>query len=249
LATEGPFPWKEASKRRPGADSCATRLDMPGAGWPIHAILSRRRGSLGERGRPHASFLRPHEVILAMRTKLPTNIPVFIRALEATPKNLGDIARVIGVSRRTMSRYVSAAPPFLSHQQWNALADEVRPHDAALAQELVAMGNVQAFAHGLAQVVVTPPQAAPPAAQPAPPPQVAPKPQPQLDSARADAVVYAAAEALDASPRQLRPAIAAAFARAVELGCTCEQIAGALTPKAARKPEPPAKGPGSAARG
>ncbi|MHB8416835.1 MAG: hypothetical protein ACYDCL_02080 [Myxococcales bacterium] len=182
-----------------------------------------------------------------MSTKLPTHIPVFIRALQASGKLQGEMAQVIGVSRRTMSRYVSAATPVLSQAQWNALADEVRSRDPDLALELAAMGDAQALAFGVGNVVIQRPVPPPPAAPALPPPPPPPKPSPHLDSALAAAVVYAAAEALDVSPRQVRPVIAAAFARAVELGCTVEQIARALAPERARPPDATAEGTSSTA--
>ncbi|MDP9001553.1 MAG: hypothetical protein M3O46_15745, partial [Myxococcota bacterium] len=60
-----------------------------------------------------------------------------------------------------------------------------------------------------------------------------------------DAVVCAAAEALDVSPRAVRPALLAAFARASELGLTLERSLeglrrhGPTAPRAEKTRPPP----------
>jgi len=51
----------------------------------------------------------------------------------------------------------------------------------------------------------------------------------------AEAVLCAAAEVMDASPRALRPALRIAFARARELGLSLEQMEQALAPPEAPK--------------
>jgi len=58
-----------------------------------------------------------------------------------------------------------------------------------------------------------------------------------VSPAQADAVLCAAAERLDVSPRQLRPVLAAAFARALEMGLSTAALAQAFS-----APERPPKG-------
>ena len=56
-----------------------------------------------------------------------------------------------------------------------------------------------------------------------------------------DVVVCAAAEALDVSPRAVRPALLAAFQRAREAGLTLEQVEKALSPEV-KDPAPRSRG-------
>jgi hypothetical protein len=116
MAMEGHLPRVEPSKSRVGGDSCATPLAIPGAGWPLQATLAPSGNVLGERPRPRAFIPREDEVILATRSELPRQLARFVRALEARPRELGHVARVVGVSRRTLSCHVASVPPVSSHR-------------------------------------------------------------------------------------------------------------------------------------
>ena len=94
------------------------------------------------------------------------------------------------------------------------------PRNPAFTAEIAAMGGTTLEALGVLP-------AAPVAPSPALPPSPAAPPAPAVP-AHADAVLCAVAERLDVSPRQLRPILAAAFARAHELRLTTEQLAQAF---------------------
>jgi DNA-binding transcriptional regulator YdaS (Cro superfamily) len=156
------------------------------------------------------------------------------------------LADVLGVSPRTMSRWMNGAPAMLFAHHYHSLARALAPHDVAFAGEIAARGGATLESLGL----VPPPAPRPAAPAPAPaapaptlaapaPTPAAPVPAPRAAPAapalarvatppQADAVLCAAAERLDVSPRQLRPALAAAFARAAELGLAPDALARAL---------------------
>jgi hypothetical protein len=129
-----------------------------------------------------------------------------------------------GVTRRTVWRYQGGkTSPYPSHL--HNLAKHIHPLNAALAAEIAAAGG--ATLESLRIVVPAPPQAASvPAAPPAPPP---------IDPLQArllvDAIVCAAAEALDVPPKSVRGVLHAAFARAKETGLPVDVIEKALAPK------------------
>lgn len=137
------------------------------------------------------------------------------RAVGMTQRQLGD---ELGVSHRTVLRwergYSSPVP-----RQILAIAAMLRPDDDALADELLATGHMNIIVSTAPAPAVT--TAASAVAAPAPE-GVATKPA-------IDAVVFAAAEAMDASPRAVRVGLAAAFARAVELGLAADAVAAALS--------------------
>jgi len=108
-----------------GGDSCATPLAIRGAGWPLQATLVPNGNVLGERPRPRAVSPREHEVIVATPTELPRSLALIPRARAAKPRELGDVARVVDVSRRAPSCSASSTLPFLPHEQWNAQAGVV----------------------------------------------------------------------------------------------------------------------------
>jgi hypothetical protein len=124
----------------------------------------------------------------------------------------------LGVSRRTVSRWMGRSVMSLDAGACDALARAVYPHDPALAARLVATRGATLEDAG----IVSPP------APVAPPP---PAPPPYL----VDVVVCAAAEALDASPRVVRPALLAALKRARAVGLDMDAMEKALsTPANAR---------------
>ncbi|HEY1695502.1 MAG TPA: helix-turn-helix transcriptional regulator [Polyangiaceae bacterium] len=124
----------------------------------------------------------------------------------------GQLGEKLGVSRRTVNRWVSRGfelAPFQARE----LAQLVHRVDAALAAEIAAAVGSNLEAMG----VVAPAHAA----------QAS-----DANRRRVDTVVCAAAEALDLSPRAVRPALLAAFRRARETGLTLGDVEAALTPVA-----------------
>jgi len=101
----------------------------------------------------------------------------------------------------------------------------VYPVDAALAAEIAAAGGTTLEALG-----VLPP---PPPPAPAPPPPVPVTPPDRV----VDAVVCAAAEAMQVMPQAVRPAVLAAFACARELGLTVDGVERVLRASGRTKPE------------
>ena len=135
-----------------------------------------------------------------------------------------DLAKALGCSRRTMHRWV-AGETSVSVSALAHLARLVAPHDRALAEEIVATTSATQVLLGLAPLPpLDPPERAAPAPppEPAPPPVAPPRvpPPPEITHA----VVCAAAEAMDLSPRALRPAIVAAFQCARALGLSVAQV-------------------------
>ena len=148
------------------------------------------------------------------------------RIFRATAMTYQEIGRHAGVSGRTVQRWVAGQ----SHPigtNFHRLAAVVHPRDPVLAADIAAFCGTTLEALG----VVRPEPTAAPALAPARP-----------TAAHAETVVYAAAEAMDVSPRAIRPALAAAFARAAELGFTASDFALVLAEKPAKPaPKPPPK--------
>jgi hypothetical protein len=137
-----------------------------------------------------------------------------------------------GVTRRTVWRYQggrSVPAPMHLH----ALAGHVFPIDAALAEAIALASGATLESLGL--VLPPPPQNAPPPAPPAPSPI-----DPKQARLLVDAIVCAAAESLDVSPRSVRAVLYAAFARAKETGLSIDVIEKALAGKPASGPKPEA---------
>jgi len=120
--------------------------------------------------------------------------------------SMNGLAEALGASRRTGQRW-SAGRSTPSDPQLHRLVALVHPRDPDLAASLAAASGTTLQALGL----VLPAPAGPPAPAPVPDRIV-------------DAVVCAAAEAMDMTPRAVRPAVAAAFAAARELGLTVEGV-------------------------
>ena len=148
--------------------------------------------------------------------------------LAGSQQKLGDI---VGVNRRTVWRWqtgkISPSPATL--QTFARLA---YPKDPEVAAALAAASGQTLESLG---IVPPPLPAAPPPGVAAPPP---PKDDPVKTRLLVEAVVCAAAEALDASPRAVRGALFAAFACAREAGLPVETVEKALAP--APKPRPKA---------
>jgi hypothetical protein len=129
-------------------------------------------------------------------------------AAHALHTTLTSVARGIGISRRTMTRWMGNRQ-CMSPVRLHDLARLVHPADPAVAAQIAAVGGTTLVALGLE---------APAAAVPA------------VDPRRhlVDAIVCAAAEALDASPRAVRPALVAAIRRTRETGLTLADVESLL---------------------
>jgi len=127
-----------------------------------------------------------------------------------------ELATLVGVSRRSVSRWTREGT-LLTRAQVVAVTKAVHPLDASLAAELAALLDETLVTLGL--------EAPPPIAD-----TLAPKSERRaVSSARlADVVVCAAAEAMDVSPRLVRPALVAALRAAREVGLSIEALAHAL---------------------
>jgi hypothetical protein len=135
---------------------------------------------------------------------------LFELARQATRTTQEELGQKLGVSRRTAQRWAGSEIPSYHLPD---LARLVHPHDAALAREIAAAAGMTLEAAG----IVPPPPPAPPPPAPPPPHGVV------------DAVVCAAAEAMDMMPKEVRPGLFAAFARAKEIGLTVDVIERALS--------------------
>jgi hypothetical protein len=129
----------------------------------------------------------------------------------------GGVAEAIGMSRRTMSRWARAGIAPLLPSQAEDLVRAVYPKDAALGERIAV-----AFGTSLGAAGIAPPARtladAPSSPHPTPPPR------------QAEIVICAAAEALDVSPRAVRPAVLAAFRAAREVGLSVADVETALAP-------------------
>ena len=151
----------------------------------------------------------------------PTFPSVFVRTQLALGMTQEQMGKLLGVSRRTMSRW-SGTIPGVSEQQVYTLARAVHPKDPAIAAELV--GHI---GHTLESLrIVVPPPPAPPAPPPPPPPRALPP-----IAAMVESVVCAAADALETKPATVRSALAAAFGRAQTMGLSVQEVVDALSPK------------------
>jgi len=140
----------------------------------------------------------------------------------ALHKSQAKIGELLGVSRRTVVRWVSGEHKF-SPAQAATLARAVYPVDTALAARIAAECGTSLEKLGLVA---------------APAPVAKEASEARLPRARlVQLVVLAAAEALDASPRAVRPALGAAFETARELGLDLDLLAEVLGKSAATSGE------------
>ena len=163
---------------------------------------------------------------------------LIVRVTEAMGVSGTELARLHGVSTKTVGRWLrgETSPDWVSIGD---LAPLVYPYDAELA---VRMRDRSVRECTKAGVPLPPPlpipvptptvdaAAAPFPEKPAKPTFVAP---PQ---ARVAALVCAACDAIDVSPRTLRPALLAAFRAARDLELTLDEVEQHLSPPAKRKP-------------
>jgi len=171
-----------------------------------HAPLARRRAPFAAPSW-HSRARMPH-------IPGPGSLALVVRASHTLRFSQRELAKLLGVSRRTITRlFKSSAVPYSSYL--HTLARAVHAEDPSLAAELAAEGGQTL--EGLDIV------------RPAPPPLPAP---PKLPPVRlmVDSVVCAAADAMQTPPAGMREALRAAFARARGLGLTIEEIDDALSP-------------------
>jgi DNA-binding XRE family transcriptional regulator len=133
-------------------------------------------------------------------------------ALGKTQETLGEL---LGVSRRTMSRWQggSNSP---SIEMWALLAQHLHGTDPALARRIASEMGETLVSLG---IVPPPPAADPPPAAAGPPP----RPQPPIGDL-VDSIVCAAAEAVSTTPQSIRPALLAAFDRTASVQLTVDEV-------------------------
>ena len=141
--------------------------------------------------------------------------------------NQRELAEFMGVSSRTIIRYYQHSGSF-TVGQYEKAARAVYPYDVQLARTLAAHASKTLVDLGLERPPVIP---SPSTALPTGPTKATPSP-----AHLADSIVCVAAEAMQAAPQATRPAVLAAFERAVALGMTAEDVLAAMTP-----PPKPAK--------
>jgi len=150
---------------------------------------------------------------------------LIVRSCQALGVSQRELGERLGFSRRTAQRWVQggSTPSTVTLAD---LAGHVLPHDRGLAAELAQAAGTTLDALGLVQRPAPAPAAA------APP--VAPPPAPKLPDSVVDAIVCAAVDVTDMLPRQMRPALLAAYARTNELGLTAVDVERALRATLAR---------------
>ncbi len=142
---------------------------------------------------------------MARKTDI-TPAKLVVLAQQALHMGQRELAEHLGSSQRTASRWAAnqASP---SERQFEQLAREVHPRDPELASMLARAAGTDITK------LVTPPVA------PSPPPK------PPTTMFHADAIVCAAADAMGVAPSVVRPAVAAAIARAKAMGVALEDVA------------------------
>ena len=148
--------------------------------------------------------------------KAPT---LLVRAGQSLGMNQLRFGELLGVSRRTMARW-HAGRNGPSFSRWVQLVRHVHPADPALAAEIAAELGETLVSLG----VEAPPLPPVPAMRTELPP---PRPLPSVGDL-VDSIVCAAAEAIATAPQAVRPALLAAFERAVSVGLAVDEVRGAL---------------------
>jgi hypothetical protein len=169
-----------------------------------------------------------------MSSGVPVGIPaLLVEARRQLGLTQGDFAGRIGTSKRTLARIVNGQAVAYG---W-ILRDAARlifPLDRAIAEALATAGQATLISLDLERPPPPPPPPEPPPAPSpapvvvaAPPPPEPPPPPPRRTPSIAhlvDSVVCAAAEAMGVTPQTIRPALRAAFARAVEVDLKPEEL-------------------------
>jgi hypothetical protein len=142
-----------------------------------------------------------------------------LRVQKTLPVTQKGLARLLGCSSRTVIRYYQRGGVLLPGA-YERLATACHPHDPAFAAELAALAGKTLVELGL---------------EPPPPPPPPPPPRLVATSSRhiVDSVVCAAAEAMQTTPQAIRPALKAAFQRAMALGMGAEEVLRGMGDEAA----------------
>jgi hypothetical protein len=148
------------------------------------------------------------------------NLALVDEACVALSLNQRELGELVGLSTRTIQRLYARRTDFI-YIQWQKLARAAYPAHPDLAARLAAQGGSSLQALGLVK--------------PAPPAPALAAPLYDVQHL-ADGVVCAAAEAIDLTPRAIRPALLAAFRRARQMRLTVEELDSALGGDASRKP-------------
>jgi hypothetical protein len=159
---------------------------------------------------------------------------LIVRSREVLGHNQKGLADRLGSSLRSVQRW-EAKRGQPSYATLCELADAVRPLDAALASEIDVWAPRARPPAPPQPPAPAPSVASAPVAEPPPPP---PPPPPLPAPVLVDSVVCAAAEAIALTPQAVRPAILAAFARAIDARLTLDAVVAVLSPPA---PAPAAK--------
>lgn len=144
------------------------------------------------------------------------------QALGCSQEQLGSVA---GVSRRTVTRWISdgSCPNIV---EWAHIARAVYPKDRALCERIAKAMGESLITLGLEAPAPPPPPPAPVLLNPTPP-GPPPRPFPPTNDL-VDSIVCAAAEAIGSPPGSMRPALIAAFDRTASLGLDVEEVRSGL---------------------
>jgi DNA-binding XRE family transcriptional regulator len=153
---------------------------------------------------------------------------LLVRAQTALGMSQQELGELLGCSRRTIVRYAQGdnGP---SIAEWHLLARHVHEKEPDLAAEIARETGETLETLGMVQPAPVPtPAPALPAAEPRPLP-------PTRDLV--DSIVCAAAEAVATTPQSIRPALRAAFERAVSVGVGIEEVRAELQQRGSPKAE------------
>lgn len=156
---------------------------------------------------------------LAMTTPTPTmTVPQMMYRMQTllgiSQRKLGDL---MGVSSRSIIRYYKGGATLLP-STYEALARAVHPKDPSFAAYLATFTGKTLVQMGLER---------PPA--PPPPPLPPPRPMPTREHL-VDSILCVAADALQTTPRAMRPGVTAALQRMIAVGLTAEEVLGEMGP-------------------
>jgi hypothetical protein len=166
---------------------------------------------------------------------VPTHLPMpelLWRLQTALHMNQKELANLLGLSSRTIIRYYQRGGALIP-SNYATLAKALAPRDLSLATYCARLSGLTLEQLGIAKAPELPAPASSASAATRPAPSA-----PHL----ADSVVCAGAEAMQCTPTQMRPGLAAALERMIALGMSAEQTLEALSPPAkAAKAEKAAK--------
>jgi hypothetical protein len=148
---------------------------------------------------------------------VPDKLALVLQAGRAGGLLTSHLADYLGISRRTMSRWISGGYTNMTPRDWASLARLAYPKDRALAATLAGVAGSTLEGLGIA----------PPPPPPAPAPHAPPSSVTPADLA--NLVVHAAAEAANLPPQAVRPIIATALEKAAALGLSVDAMREAMT--------------------